>query len=180
MSSHDNQFPCAMLGSMSIAIQQLQQLKDSAIGFGELMSLYDDNYIRFKQLVSQLDDMEGESRSIRFNDITLHLQILQRSRYTTTVLMTYLLQVEDGQTIRTPDMTIRIYHDALQAEVLSCCRNDPETFQWLEKSSCQSTMQWRWRMNRFLHKWLNYCLKFGHGFPQENSGIAWPELLESI
>jgi len=164
---------------MSIAIKQLQQLKDSTRGFGELMSLYDDNYIRFKQLVKQLDELEGESRSIRFDDVTLHLQILQRSRYTTTVLLTYLLNVDDGQPIRTPDLKIRIYHDAHQAEVMSCCRNDPDTFHWLEKSACQSTMQWRWRMNQFLQKWLNHCLKYGHGFPQEKSGINWSNLLKS-
>ena len=169
-----------MLVLMSIAIKQLQQLKDSAISFGELMSLYEDNYIRFKQLVSQLDEIEGESRSIRFNDVTLHLQVLQRTRYTTTVLLTYLFQTDEGQVTRTPDMTIRVYHDARQAEVLSCCHNDPHTFHWLEKNACQSTMQWRWRMNRFLHKWLNYCLKFGHGFPQEKSGIALNELLKTI
>ncbi|MCW8962376.1 MAG: DUF1249 domain-containing protein [Gammaproteobacteria bacterium] len=164
---------------MSIAIKQLQQIKDSSRGFGELMSLYEDNYVRFRQLVQQLDELEGESRSIRFDDVTLHLQIIQRSRYTTTVLLTYLLNVDKGQVIRTPDLKIRIYHDAHQAEVMSCCRNDPDTFQWLEKSACQSTMQWRWRMNQFLHKWLNHCLKFGHGFPQEKPGINWSNLLNS-
>ena len=168
-----------MLILMTIAIKQLQRLKDSTRGFGELMRLYDDNYIRFKQLVTQLDELEGESRSIRFDDVTLHLQILQRSRYTTTVLLTYILDLGDANVTRTPDLKIRIYHDAQQAEVLSCCRNDPDTFDWLEKSASQSNMQWRWRMNQFLHKWLTHCLKHGHGFPQENSGIKWSDLLKS-
>jgi uncharacterized protein YqiB (DUF1249 family) len=168
-----------MLILMTIAIKQLQRLKDSTRGFGELMRLYDDNYVRFKQLVTQLDELEGESRSIRFDDVTLHLQILQRSRYTTTVLLTYILDLGDEKVTRTPDLKIRIYHDAHQAEVLSCCRNDPDTFDWLEKSASQSNMQWRWRMNQFLHKWLTHCLKHGHGFPQENSGIKWSDLLKS-
>lgn len=167
-----------MLNPMAIAIKQLQQLKDSSRGFGELMALYEDNYVRFRQLVKQLDELEGESRSIRFNDVTLHLQILQRSRYTTTVLLTYLLDLGVDEIGRTPDLKIRIYHDAHQAEVMSCCRHDPDTFAWLEKSACQSTMQWRWRMNQFLHKWLNHCLKFGHGFPQEKSGNNWSDLLK--
>ena len=168
-----------MLILMTIAIKQLQRLKDSTRGFGELMTLYDDNYVRFKQLVTQLDELEGESRSIRFDDVTLHLQVLQRSRYTTTVLLTYILDLGDETVTRTPDLKIRIYHDANQAEVLSCCRNDPDTFNWLEKSACQSNMQWRWRMNQFLRKWLTHCLKHGHGFPQENSGIKWSDLLKS-
>jgi uncharacterized protein YqiB (DUF1249 family) len=163
---------------MSIAIRQLQGIKDSTKGFGGLMHLYEANYVRFLQLVSGMEQIEGESRSIRYDDVTLHIQILQRSRYTTTVQLTYLFAI-DNQITRSPDLKVRIYHDARQAEVMSCCRNDPETFDWLEKSSCQSTMQWRWRMNRFFHKWLNYCLKSGHGFPQQCSGIKWSDLLKS-
>lgn len=168
-----------MLAQMSLSVKQLQQVKDSTRGFGELMQLYEDNYVRFRQLVRGMDEMEGESRSIRFGDVTLHIQILQRSRYTTTTQLTYLFTI-DNQVTRSPDLKIRIYHDAQQAEVMSCCRNDPETFDWLEKSACLTTMQWRWRMNRFFHKWLNYCLRTGHGFPQENSGIDWRDLVESV
>ena len=168
-----------MLAVMSLAIKQLQGIKDSTRGFGELMQLYEDNYVRFRQLVRGMDQIEGESRSIRFGDVTLHIQILQRSRYTTTAQLTYLFTI-DNQITRSPDLKIRIYHDAHQAEVMSCCRNDPQAFHWLEKSACNTTMQWRWRMNRFFHKWLNYCLKTGHGFPQENSGINWSDLVKSV
>lgn len=164
---------------MSLSLKQLQEVKDSTRGFGELMQLYEDNYVRFRQLVRGMDEIEGESRSIRFGDVTLHIQILQRSRYTTTTQLTYLFTI-DNQVTRSPDLKIRIYHDAQQAEVMSCCRNDPETFDWLEKSACRTTMQWRWRMNRFFHKWLNYCLRTGHGFPQENSGIHWGDLVKSL
>jgi uncharacterized protein YqiB (DUF1249 family) len=167
-----------MLALMASAIQQLQGIKDSTRGFGELMQLYEDNYVRFHQLVSGMDQIEGESRSIRFDEVTLHIQILQRSPYTTTIQLTYLFTIND-QITRSPDLKVRVYHDARQAEVMSCCRNDPHTFDWLERSACRTTMQWRWRMNRFFHKWLNYCLKTGHGFPQENSGIKWSDLLES-
>ena len=168
-----------MLAPMSLSLKQLQEVKDSTRGFGELMQLYEDNYVRFRQLVRGMDEIEGESRSIRFGDVTLHIQILQRSRYTTTTQLTYLFTI-DNQVTRSPDLKIRIYHDAQQAEVMSCCRNDPETFDWLEKSACLTTMQWRWRMNRFFHKWLNYCLRTGHGFPQGNSGIHWGDLVKSV
>jgi uncharacterized protein YqiB (DUF1249 family) len=164
---------------MALAIKQLQALKDSTRGFGELMQLYEDNYVRFRKLVSGIEHIEGESRSIRYDDVTLHIQILERCRYTTTLQLTYLFTI-DNQTTRSPDLRVRIYHDARQAEVMSCCQNDPHTFDWLEKSACQSTMQWRWRINWFLHKWLNYCLRSGHGFPQEKSGINWSDWVKSV
>ena len=164
---------------MSLAIKELQRIKDATRGFGELMQLYEDNYVRLMQLVKSLAQLEGESQSIKFDDVTLHIQILERTRYTVTIQMTYLFQLEDQELTRSPDLKIRIYHDAHQAEVMSCCRNDPDTFAWLEKSACHSTLQWRWRANRFFYRWLNYCLACGHGFPQENSGIIWSDLLNS-
>lgn len=168
-----------MLTSMALAIKQLQAIKDSTRGFAELMQLYEDNYVRFRRLVSGIEQMEGESRSIKYDDVTLHIQILDRSRYTTTLQLTYIFTLDDRVT-RSPDLKVRIYHDALQAEVMSCCQNDPLTFDWLERSQCQTTMQWRWRINWFFHKWLNYCLKSGHGFPQEKSGINWSDLVKSV
>ncbi len=164
---------------MAIAIEQLQGLKDQTKNFRGLMNLYEDNYIRFKQLVGELDTLEDETISQRIGDVDLHLQVLERCKYTTTVLLTYRFQSEEGE-IRSPDLKIRLYQDARQAEVMSCCQHDKKRFQWLERASCQSNIQWRWRMNHFLFKWLNYCLKSGHSFPQENSGINWSSFLNTV
>ena len=143
------------------------------------MSLYENNYIRFNQLVTNLNEITAHSQSLHHDGVTLHLQILERCPYTSTILLTYRLHDEAGE-IRTPDMKIRLYHDARQAEVLSCCRHDNHHFHWLDRSACQTTLQWRWRMNHFLYKWLNFCLKSGHHFPQRPKGISWPKLLKSL
>jgi len=164
---------------MSLALKELQSIKDSAKGFAGLMSLYEKNYVRFNQLVTNLDEMDKDSESFRAGDIALHLQILERCRYTTTVLLTYRMST-DGDEIRTPDLKIRLYHDARQAEVMSCCRHDTDSFKWLERSVCRTTLQWRWRMNHFLYKWLNHCLKSGHHFSQYPHGISWHKLLKSL
>jgi uncharacterized protein YqiB (DUF1249 family) len=161
---------------MTAAIEKLQQLKDSAKSFAGLMALYEKNYIRFMQLVPQLEQLSEENCSLRTGDVSLHLHVLERSRFTTTCLLTYRLK--DGeQEIQTPDLRIRIYHDARQAEVMCCNRQDKDGYDWLDREACISTMQWRWRMNLFLYKWLNYCLKQGHGFPQQTSRISWKTLL---
>lgn len=164
---------------MTIAIEALQNLKDQAKDFRGLMDLYEANYIRFHYLVDDLGNLEDESLSIRRGDINLHLQILERCKYTTTVLLTYRSEVA-GQTVRTPDMKIRLYHDARQAEVMSCCRHEMKQYKWLDRASCTTNIQWRWRLNHFLFKWLIYCLKMGHGFPQQKSGINWSNLQNSL
>ena len=73
------------------------------------MQLYEDNYVRLMQLVKSLAQLEGESQSIKFDDVTLHIQILERTRYTVTIQMTYLFQLEGQELTRSPDLKIRIY-----------------------------------------------------------------------
>lgn len=163
---------------MTIAIRELQRIRDSAKSFAELMTLYEKNYVRFNHLVHNIDRIEGENQSIKSGDVTLYLELLERCRYTTTVLLTYRMDMQEGELV-TPRMKVRIYHDARQAEVMSCCRHETDHFKWLDRSACRSTLQWRWRMNYFLYKWLNHCLKTGHAFPQQKNGITWNNLLKS-
>ena len=164
---------------MAISVKQSQKIKGRARSFHALMSLYEENYVRFNQLVSGLPDAGRQSLSQRTNDVDLYLQILERYKYTTTVLLTYRLQCEKGE-VSTPDMKIRLYHDARQAEVMSCCCRDSRHYGWLERDSCHSVIEWRWRMNHFLFKWLNYCLKSGHGFPQQKPDIDWSYFIQSV
>jgi uncharacterized protein YqiB (DUF1249 family) len=59
-------------------------------------------------------------------------------------------------------MTVRVYHDAMMAEVISCYRdtqiapvNDyPNRFMHHPDEKVQ--------VNGFLADWLEYCLRFGH------------------
>ncbi len=164
---------------MAISIEQLQAIKDRARSFHELMSLYEENYVRFNQLVCDLPDVSRLSLSRRIADVDLHLRVLERHKYTTTVLLTYRFQCEEGE-VRTPDIKIRLYHDTKQAEAISCCHQDKKRYGWLDRDFCHSNIQWRWRMNHFLFKWLNYCLKSGHGFPQQKSAIGWSDFIQSI
>ena len=175
-----------MLSRMINVIQ-----KDTAADFRALMALYEDNYVRFGQLARGLDGVGDTSVSKRLREVDLCLRVLERGRYTTTVSLTYRFQSgggermgETGETgekpLSAPDMKIKLYHDSRQAEVLSCHPGDARRFRWLRRSSCRSTIQWRWRMNRFLFKWLNYCLKSGHGFPQQSAGARWAGMMDSL
>ena len=162
--------------------------KDTAADFRALMALYEDNYIRFRQLAGGLDGIGEQSVSRRLREVDLCLRVLERCRYTTTVLLTYRFQggglSETGKAgekrFSAPDMKIKLYHDSKQAEVLSCHPGDAGRFRWLRRSSCRSTVQWRWRTNRFLFKWLNYCLKSGHGFPRQGAGTRWTGMMGGL
>src|SRR5687768_1282372 len=83
--------------------------------FVALMALYESNYIRLGTLAGDLARLSGELRSSILDDCDLLLKVTERSPYTTTLQMTYLLPTPPLPA-EYPDMRVRIYHDARLAE----------------------------------------------------------------
>ncbi|MGB5245761.1 MAG: hypothetical protein WBN34_04375, partial [Woeseia sp.] len=52
--------------------------------FVGLMALYESNYLRLQQLIPEIERLDGYYRSNVAGDCSLHLEILDRSRYTIT------------------------------------------------------------------------------------------------
>jgi len=130
--------------------------------FDGLMDLYERNYIRIRRLIPHMPAAGEETISALPDALDLHLHVLERFRYTTELHLSYRFERADGIALE-PDLLIRVYHDARQAEVTAArLRHWPE-FQG-EAQPPQPTLQSRWHVNRFLYKWLNYCLYQGHSF----------------
>jgi len=113
--------------------------------FVALMSLYESNYVRLGWLAGELAALAGEYRSRTESECELVLTVLENSRYTTTLNLTYLLPRVLPQALpqalpqdspaavgrelpqaflpriagdfeRLPDIQVRVYHDAHLAE----------------------------------------------------------------
>ena len=138
----------------------------------QLGALCDGNYQRLRKLRK----LEAGGQPVY--EIELHresqylgrvrIELLQSARFTETLL---LEQVHNsGRWLNNPRMTVRVYHDAAMAEVISCYRqrqiapvNDyPNRFMHHPDEKVQ--------VNGFLADWLDYCLRFGH-LPMEHA--AW-------
>ncbi len=130
--------------------------------FAALMDLYEHNYMRLKCLCPLIKDITGHVVSQVFEAHDLHLIIIEQSRHTTTFRLTY----EMADNVQRPNLTLRIYHDARQAEVLSLGRNN---LAGMGRGFTDAALLHRWKTNRFLYKWLNYCRRQGHGFDQSSS-----------
>src|SRR5436305_5573401 len=76
-----------------------------------LMGLYDSNFIHLGLLAGELTLLKGEHRSCVAADCDLILTVTERTPYTSTLNLTYLLPHQDGS-VKFPDMRVRIYHDA--------------------------------------------------------------------
>ena len=130
-------------------------------GFVSLMDLYENNYMRIRRLVPELSKLPESSVSTLPGCLSLHLVILERTKFTTTLCLTYQFG-EDGQRVPEPALTVRVYHDVHQVEVLTGhLQHGRNQYDHVPEKAIQI----KWKLNRFLFKWLGYCLYLGHQFP---------------
>ena len=134
-----------------------------ARNFAGLMELYECNYIRLRNLVPDLDTISNQVVSRVPGVLDLHLKIVERCKFTTTLSLTYIFHDHEGS-FPAPDMQVRMYHDAQVGEVIACGRRRGERHSVYNRMFNTYTLSEKWRMNRFLQKWLGFCLMQGHRF----------------
>jgi uncharacterized protein len=129
--------------------------------FVGLMLLYESNFLRLKHLIPELDRLDGYYQSRVAGDCDLHLEILDRSRYTITLSLSYFFH-EEGVRIADPDMKIRAYLDGHLAEAMTLCGDHRHAE--LRRLSVAHGVELgiRWRRNIVLNKWLEYLVHQGH------------------
>ena len=136
--------------------------------FAALMDLYERNYINMRRLTPTMPPVAATRISQVSGGLDLHLHMVERSRYTSELRLTYQFVQGEGATIAEPNLRIRVYHDARLAEVMAA---RPRHYAALTADRRSGTgldsggLRDRWRVNRFLFKWLTYCLRQGHRFP---------------
>lgn len=124
-----------------------------------LMALYEENYIRLRTLLPRPGAIGDHAVSRVDGCIDLHVTVVERSRYTTTLKLTYEFAV-DGEPRFEPNLHVRVHHDARTAEAMNV-----DLPRGRYRFDAQRTLTRSWERNRFLHKWLGYCLRRGHHFP---------------
>lgn len=132
-------------------------------GYDSLMDLYENNFIRLRKLLPNLDAISDVAISHVHGCMDVHIRVLERSRYTTTLRMTYYFR-EGGELLAEPDLRLRVYHDACLVEVLGGhLKHGRQRLEHLPATA----LKMKWRLNRLLYKWLGYCLHLGHDFEPE-------------
>lgn len=126
---------------------------------GCLMELCESNYRLLIRLAPDLAVLRGTLISRTQGSPELHLEILEQAPHTSLMRLTYHFSAAEavGQD---PDMRLRVYHDACQVEVESL----HQTALPLDRLYQHPALEQKWRANRFLARWLSFCLVQGHGF----------------
>ncbi|MEJ2686638.1 MAG: DUF1249 domain-containing protein [Gammaproteobacteria bacterium] len=156
---------------MILAKAHIPGFNDAGHDFAGLMEVYEQNYIRLRRLVPDLSAIGPVAVSRVDGALDLHLRIVERCKYTTTLTLTYQFQDELGR-FPAPDLQARIYHDAQAAEVIACGRLKGVRSAEYDRRHKQYSLAEKWQINRFLQKWLGYCLRQGHGFPPQNGRVT--------
>jgi uncharacterized protein YqiB (DUF1249 family) len=133
--------------------------------FAGLMTLYESNYARMKQLMGDLKQLPEHTVSVSPTDLSLYVNVQERSRYTTVMQMTYWFDAAEGS-VADPDLGVRIYHDARLVEAVDCAGNPRHAALQPLWRPARSEMEQRWTLNILLSKWLEFCLDNHHRFPQ--------------
>ena len=131
------------------------------------MELYEKNYMLIRLLVPDLKSLQG-SHYVSKPDglLPLELSKIEHNRYTTTFKLTYLFSSASRHD-REPDLVIRLYHDARTCEVMSGLIPSMRT-----ESRRTRDLTDGYRLNRFLHKWVSYCLRAGHSFDANRQSVS--------
>ncbi len=129
--------------------------------FVGLMALYESNFLRLNQVIPELYRLDGYYKSRVAGDCDLHVEIIERSRYTITMSLSYYFD-DAGKRVADPDMNIRVYLDCNLAEARQF--DGEYRHPTLRKLSNQHRQELnaRWRRNILLNKWLEYLIDQGH------------------
>lgn len=131
--------------------------------FAALMELYEVNFILLRRLMPSITSLNGVHSSQGRSGLPLYIEVLEQEKFTTVLRMFYRLPAEGGGVHEAPDIHVRIYHDASVAEaVAGRLRGRDCVASGREGERCLDV---RWRLNRFLYKWLRYLLHRQHSFP---------------
>ncbi len=128
----------------------------AARSFASLMDLYEYNYLRLRKIAPDLS-IADEMVSTVPNHHDLYLTVNERCKYTTMLYMTYRFG-EPGDYLFEPDLRLKVYHDARLVEVQQLYSRSRGFL------DINDEIEHKWVMNRFLYKWLGYCLHQGHFF----------------
>ena len=140
--------------------------------FTGLMILYESNYIKLHQLLTQLEWPADRVVSSSPRDNDLHAAIVRREPYTTTLRLTYWFNDSNGTRAPDPDIVVRIYHDARLVEAVSSGETHRHAkLRELARGS-SAELDRRWRLNMLLNKWLDYLFEVGHSLGRPERALT--------
>ncbi|MCH1414336.1 MAG: DUF1249 domain-containing protein [Glaciecola sp.] len=132
-----------------------------------LLALGDHNYARFMRLLPDCDTQDMTYHFCVEELLSYSIEITDCARYTTTVDVKQI--AESLPNFLKPAMTVRLYHDAKSAEVISCQHvgNLKASYEYPNLHMHQKNE--KFMVNVFLSEWLQFCIAYQNKMTAHNS-----------
>lgn len=123
-----------------------------------MMRLYETNYAQLRRLVPRSNRV-GDEALFQIDLMTYRIKIIELTRYTTVVV---IQQISPKVSYwRMPELTIRLYHDALIAEVCASQQIYRFKARYDYPTQIKHQSDEKHQINQFLGDWLKCCLMYG-------------------
>jgi uncharacterized protein len=130
------------------------------------ISLCDANYAKVMKLLPGFEKQDQQVFGLANGESLLGLieiEITERCKYTTTLNFKQHYPSKTPETfISAPQMQVRLYHDAMMAEVLSFQGINKIRASYVYPNEAMHQKDEKALCNQFLSEWLTYCLRFGY------------------
>lgn len=126
------------------------------------MAVCEANYARLMKLLPDLEAQDSREYQIawRGQQVQIRLEIDERFRYTTTILVSQQLEPR-SRWLESPQLAVRLYHDATMAEVISIRKRRQLEGRYNYPNPQMHQPDEKIQLNEFLAEWLNQCLEHG-------------------
>jgi len=120
------------------------------------------NYLRFIRLLPLIDEQSEwsfgvETATEELSKVSIH--VVERSKYTVTLRLAQESDLADW--MPQPAITVRLYHDAHMAEVLSFQKNRYVRQRYEYPNQKMYMPDEKAQLNIFLGEWLDHCKRVG-------------------
>ena len=130
-----------------------------------LEKICESNYQKLFKLIPNLRALKKTAIGLTENRPALHLDILESNPYTLTIELSHCFKQQLSELIA-PAVKIRVYLDAQLAEVIRDNDRPAVDRVYRNPSRALEIQEYKWRLNYFLQKWLDHCLKTEYCFAE--------------
>jgi uncharacterized protein len=138
-----------------------------------LEKICESNYQKLFRLIPELCSFDKSAIGYTKDLPWLYLVVLERNRYTLTIELSHCFSWQPVK-FAEPGLTVRVYLDAQLAEVIHDNDRPAVARVYNNPGNLLEIRDYKWRLNYFLQKWLDHCIKTGYCF----NSTSEPDLVE--
>ncbi|MGR9114894.1 MAG: DUF1249 domain-containing protein [Gammaproteobacteria bacterium] len=125
--------------------------------------LCESNYRKLLKLIPELLSLNKSAVGKASKNPDLQLDIIERAPHTLTIQLSHCFGGAPDD-LMTPEVKVRVYLDAQLAEVLRDCVRSDVSSVFKDPGHAIEILDYKWRLNYFLEKWLDHCLQKNYQF----------------